>query len=132
MSKLQGTRWWKRARNSVGQYSLLECFNWQTQDVYPSMAAHAGNFRHNTSLVDEALPRTSGVDVFADDTAKNAVSLATDLGLVASRLRVGSLVVLADFLQPHVVRELVDQLGSDLLKLSRDRSYLGIGDGGPV
>ena len=45
--KLNNTRWWSAALATPGgadHFDLLPVFNWQTQDVYPSVRAHVGDF----------------------------------------------------------------------------------------
>ena len=121
LEKLKRTKWYAKSRKAVGNalpahgsppprlvedpnFSLLEPFYWQTQDVYPSVAAHQGSCRDGR-FFESSLPPGMHVDVFADDTAKSAQDLATDLAIAAPRLRVGSLLVLADFLYHITVQD---------------------------
>lgn len=98
--KLKGTKFYQMSVDSkmANKYDILPVFYWQTQDLYPSVNAHRGNWRADGALL-KALGNETIVDVFSDDMTKVAEELVIDLSLVAHQLRPGSLILLADWLQ---------------------------------
>ena len=86
-----------KTKGGPDNFDLLPVFMWQTQDVYPSVQAHRGDF-HVHGAIDAQLPSAALIDVFATNAAKTATSLVGHLSSVAHRLHSGSLLVFADFL----------------------------------
>jgi hypothetical protein len=105
--KVKGTRFAKLAFDQHGRSNhkadILPIFRWNTEDVYPSIAAVRGNFR-DAPRVHSKLQgqwgswkgRPAVVDVFVTDAAKHTSQLYTDLSTVAPFLHAGSLLILAD------------------------------------
>ena len=102
-AKLRGTRWWdpKKTDYEMKELDLLPIYNFNVQDVYPTVRAQRVNFREHRE-VDSKLSGTT-VDVFITDAAKSAAPLAQDIGAVAPYLRPGSILVFADFFFTNTV-----------------------------
>eukprot|EP00310_Coccolithus_braarudii_P000893 CAMPEP_0183374348 /NCGR_PEP_ID=MMETSP0164_2-20130417/114233_1 /TAXON_ID=221442 /ORGANISM="Coccolithus pelagicus ssp braarudi, Strain PLY182g" /LENGTH=450 /DNA_ID=CAMNT_0025551367 /DNA_START=145 /DNA_END=1497 /DNA_ORIENTATION=+ len=97
-AKLRETRWWANAtmtRGGPDNYDLLPAFLFQTQDIYPSVAAHKLNF--NRARAVSHVLHGDVLDVFATDAAKTTRSLQTELSVVLPSLRPGALLIFADF-----------------------------------
>lgn len=95
--KLRGTKWFEQAKQKGEKYDIMPIYYWQTQDLYPSVKAHRGNWQIE-SATRQALGDGTIIDVFADDETKIARQLVGDFAIVADRLRPGALILLADWL----------------------------------
>ena len=96
--QLTGTRWWdpRKTTRQMQDLDLLPIYNWNVQDVYPSIQARRVNFRE-VANVDRELGAAAVIDVFITDAAKHSATLVQDLMAAAPYLRPGSVLVFADF-----------------------------------
>ena len=96
--QLRGTRWWD-PRKSAGEMQKLDLepiYNWNVQDVYPTVRAKRVNFNEKKK-VDKELGASALIDVFITDAAKHASTLVRDLSTAAPYLRPGSILTFSDF-----------------------------------